>query len=468
MVRVQDQDGNVMALVDLGQHSFDSDSSCWDSAVPVGKLVDWQLDRAWGVAERLVKTNPFYASRIGALPVGRAAADFRSLPLTTKKDVCDDCVEHPPYGSRTVAPAESICHLVETSGTSGKGREVYALDATDEINTHRAEAVGFYWAGVRRGSRVFLTLPVGMTAAGLWYYGGLRLLGANIMSVGSYPTDRKVAALRRYGADVIVGTPSYVQRLALACEEAGVNPASLGVRSLVVAGESYTAGWAASIQEQWGATLYEQYGCTQRAIAWACPGGVLRDGKLGALHFVAEFAYCEIVDPATKQPASHGRSGEVVVTPLQANASPLLRFATQDRVELVEAGQCSCGRPLHGIRAGGVQRYDDMIKIKGVNVWPAAFDAAIFGVPGVLNYQGKVMRRADGSETVEVTIECAPNSATQVADHVVETVRKDLGLGVLVEVVPPGEISRRVPEGFVKVPRWRDLRQAEGDASTSQ
>ncbi len=457
-----------MVLVDIGLHSFDNDSSCWHRDTPVAQLADWQLGRAWAIAERLVKANPYYANMIGELPKGRTAADFRSLPITLKKDVCDDCTAYPPYGSRTTARPDDIRHFVETSGTSGKGREVYALDAADEIDTYRAEAVGFYWAGVRRGSKVFLTLPIGMTAAGLWYYGGLRMLEANIISVGAYPTDRKVAALRRFGADVIVGTPSYVQRLAMACEEAGINPASLGVKSLIVAGESYTVGWAAAIQEAWGATLYEQYGCTQRAIAWTCPGGVLQNGKLGTLHFMAEFAYCEIIDPDTQQPALPGQFGEIIVTPLQAGASPLLRFATQDRIEFIEAGQCSCGRPLQGIRAGRVQRYDDMLKIKGVNVWPAAFDATIFGVPGVLNYQGNVVWRSDGSEAVEVVIECVPDNATKVTHHVVEAVRKDLGLGVDVQVVPPGEITRRVPEGFVKLPRWSDLRQAANNVPTTQ
>jgi phenylacetate-CoA ligase len=449
-----------MGLVDLGQHSFDSLSSCWDRATPTTtQLADWQLGRAWAVAERLVKSNPFYAKWIGELPKGRTAEDFRSLPVTLKKDVCDDCAAYPPYGSRTTCPPEDIRHFVETSGTSGKGREVYALDATDEIDVYRAEAVGFYWAGVRAGSKVLLTLPVGLTAAGLWYYGGLRLLGANVMSAGAYPTDRKVSALRRYGADVIIGTPSYLQRLAMACEEEGVDPASLGVKSLVVAGESYTVEWAAAIQKQWGATLYEQYGCTQRAIAWTCPGGVLQNGKLGTLHFLAEFSYCEVIDPATQQPARPGQFGEIIVTPLQAGASPLLRFATRDRIELVGAGECSCGRMLPGIRAGSVQRYDDMLKIKGVNVWPAAFDVAIFGVPGVLNYQGNVRRHSDGSELVEVIVECVPDSSADVTRHVTDAIRKNLGLGVDVQAVSPGEITRTVPEGFLKLQRWRDLRQ---------
>lgn len=449
-----------MTLVRIGEHSFDDFTSCWHPNSPTSDLAAWQLGQAWKIAENLVATNPFYARHLGSLPKGRTAADFRSLPVTLKKHVCDDCSAVPPYGSRTTAAPSEIRHFVETSGTSGKGREVYALDAIDALNIYRAEAVGFYWAGVRQGSRVFLTLPVGMTAAGLWYYGGLRLLGANVISSGSYSTERKVEALRRYGADVIVGTPSYVQRLAMACVEAGVDPTALGVKSLIVAGESYTVGWATAIQEQWGgAVLYEQYGCTQRALAWTCPGGVLRDGRLGTLHFVAELAYCEVIDPATSEPARLGQFGEIVVTTLQANASPLLRFATQDRIELVDAGQCSCGRSLHGIRAGGVQRYDDMMKIKGVNVWPAAFDAAIFAVPGVLNYQGQVTRRSEGGEAIEIVVETDADHGSVVA-HIARAVRQSLGLNVEIQVVSPGELTRRVPEGFVKLPRWRDLRQS--------
>ena len=454
-----------MPLVNLDREPFDSDTSCWDPQ-PATEPPHWQLARAWAVAENLVETNPFYAKLIGKLPVGRTAADFRSIPLTLKKDVCDDIATHPPFGSRTTS--EEIAHFVETSGTSGKGREVYPLDANDELNIFRAEAIGFYWAGVRRGSRVLLTVPVGMGAGGIWYYGGLRLLGANVMCVGSYPTDRKVEALRRYGADVVLATPSYAQRLATACEDAGINPAALGVKSLIIAGEAYTARWAAAIQEQWGATLYEQYGCSQRAIAWTCPGGILQNGNLGAMHFVAELAYCEVIDPNTKQPTRHGESGEIIVTTLQANASPLLRFATQDRIELVEAGQCACGRPLHGIRGGSVRRYDDMIKIKGVNVWAAAFDETIFGVAGVLDYRGQVMRRPDGAEAVEIVIECESDSGPQLAEQVGAMVRRDLGLRVSVAAVPPGELTRRMPEAFAKMQRWRDLRSAENPVPANQ
>ena len=121
-----------MTLVRIGEHSFDDLTSCWQSNSPASDVAAWQLSQAWKRAEDLVETNPFYARHLGSLPKGRTAADFRSLPVTRKKDVCDDCSAVPPYGSRTTAAASDIRHFVETSGTSGKGREVYALEATPE------------------------------------------------------------------------------------------------------------------------------------------------------------------------------------------------------------------------------------------------------------------------------------------------------------------------------------------------
>ena len=420
----------------------------------------WQLARAWSTAERLAGENPFYRQLLGPLPAERTEAAFRALPTTTKEAVVADCTAHPPYGIRMTADRSAICQVVETSGTSGRGREVYALDAEDVQSVYAAEAIGFWWAGVRPGTTVMLTLPVAMSAAGLWYLGGLRLIGANVLSVGSYDTERKVELLRRYGAEVVVGTPSYIQRLAIALEEAGTDPASVGVRSVVVAGECYGAGWASGVQARWGATLYEQYGCTERVMAWTCPGGVLADGELGVLHFPPELAYVEVVDPATGEPPPPGHTGELIGTPLQAAASPLLRFATRDRAEFVPAGGCRCGRPLPGIRAGGVQRYDDMMKIKGINTWPAHFDSAVFAIDGVADYRGVVGLQPDGTEYVEVTIECAPEAAAVLSQRVADSIRRVAGIGVRVVPVAPGDIARSVPEGFVKVARWRDLRRA--------
>jgi phenylacetate-CoA ligase len=441
---------------------FDSWSSAWDDATPSAPedIARWQLERAWEVAEELATRNPFYSERL-QLPGERTAEAFRQLPESTKAEIVDDCQAHPPYGSRTTGAASEIRHVVETSGTSGKGREIYALDAGDEDAIFKAEAVGFWWAGVRPGTPVLLTMPVGVSAAGIWYYGALRLIGANVLAVGSYSKERKVELLRRYGADVIVGTPSYVERLLSACAEEGFDPASLGVRSVVVAGEPYTAEWAQSIQDRWGgAELYEQYGSTERIMAWACPGGVLKDGALGTLHVPAELAHWEVLDPETNAPVADGEWGHLVHTPLHAEASPLFRFATRDRVQYVAPGSCACGRPLGGIRAGGVQRYDDMLKIRGVNVWPRALDDAVFGVDGVRDYRGTVSLDSRGRELVQLRVEVeAGASVDDVLARIRDSMRRHAGLAVDASAVEPGAIAGETPEGYVKVARWRDERR---------
>lgn len=434
---------------------FDPAIGAWRSSTPrdAERIAVMQLATAWQLAEDLVARNPFY--RHVELPRGRDAAAFEQIPLTRKDDVVADCVAHPPYGTRTTLDRDDIRMTVHTSGTSGRGTEVYALDQQDLDAIVETEAVGFLWAGVGPGTKVLLTIPIGMTAAGLWYQAALRSIGADVLSVGPYATDRKVEILKMFGADMIVGTPSYVHRLAVACRDSGVDPSTTGVRTLMVAGEPYSAEWATEIERQWGATLFEQYGCTERAIAWTCPGGVLEDGTLGVLHFPPEGGYCEVVDPATGRAVEHDQEGELIVTPFGAQGSPLLRYATGDRVRWVAPGACRCTRPLAGIRAGAVMRFDDMMKIKGVNVWPATFDRAVFAVEGVGDYRGRVVTDDSGSEAIVLEVE---TDADATLSAVVASVRNATGLGARATRVGPGTLARRVPEGFVKIKRWTDER----------
>jgi phenylacetate-CoA ligase len=255
----------------------------------------------------------------------------------------------------------------------------------------------------------------------------------------------------------------------VACEQQGLEPAALGVRAVMVAGEPYGLAWAEDVQRRWGgARLYEQYGCTERAFAWTCPGGVVKGGALGALHFPPENAYVEVVDPGTGRSADDGGWGELIVTPLEAASSPLVRFATGDRVRFVGAASCPCGSPLPGIAAGGVERYDDMLKIRGVNVWPRSVDAVVLALPGVAEYRGTVSRSADGHEVVAVQVEPTADAGPGVGAAVAEAVRRETGLHITAEVVLPKAISGGVPEGFVKISRWRDVRRETARSAAAQ
>ena len=433
--------------------AFDEWMGAWSPTTPrdPDDLARWQLERTWSLVEKMAEHNPFYRRRLQP-PPDRDALAFRSLDLTRKQDVVEDCASHPPYGSRTVAEARDIRMVVHTSGTSGQGMAVYALDSADLAAIIRTESVGFLWAGIGEGTRVLLTLPIGMTAAGLWYSAALRAIGANVFSVGSYSTERKVDVLHQFEAEVVVGTPTYVQRLAVACEDAGLPPQKTSVERLVVAGQSFSIPWARAIESRWEATLFEQYGCTERAIAWTCPGGVIKDESLGVLHFPPESGYYEVIDPESGVPVGHGETGELVITPFGADASPLVRYATGDRVRWMAPGSCPCGRPLAGIAAGEVERYDDMMKIRGVNVWPASFDRAVFALGAVSDYRGTIWVDDEGSERIEIRAEGSGEPGA-LAEAVSASIHRVTGLRVDVKIEPSGTLAREVPEGFVKVKR---------------
>jgi phenylacetate-CoA ligase len=417
-----------------------------------------QVDRLNVVLARARET-PFYASRHDGLPervtdVGELAA----FPMTTKGEVLADIAASPPFGSRLRVPLDQVRQVVTTSGTSGAGEEAYPLDADDEQQVFAMAARGFSWAGVSAGSVVLNTLPLTTSAAGQWYYHALRLLGATVLEVGTYSTERKLEYLERFGADTLVGTPSYVLRLALDARRAGLDPPSLPVKRVVVAGESWSVDWMRRLERQWGARVFEQYGSTQRAMAWACPVGAVTATGRGVLHALSDHGVYEVIDPDTGEAVSEG-SGELVVTPFVSSASPLVRFATGDRVTVVPS--CSCGRPGPLFAAGTVDRYDFMVKVRGVNLWPEALDSAVFGVGSVRDYEARVETDESGRELLSVDLELAADDA-EAPERVALAVRQVTGLGATVQTVSGDSLTAGIEDRFRKRRRLYDRRKEDG------
>jgi phenylacetate-CoA ligase len=401
------------------------------------------------------RETEFYREWLDGCPAQiETLAQLRAFPVTRKEDVLRDLAEHPPYGRRLRVPVSEIRHLVETSGTSGTGQEVYPLDAEDEQAVWEMAARGFAWAGVNAGSVVLNTLPLTTSAAGQWYYHGLRLLGANVLEVGSFSTERKLSYLQRFEPDTIIGTPSYVFRLAVEARRAGLDPSAGSVRRMVVAGESWSVAWMQQLESEWGARVFEQYGCTQRGMAWTCPAGGVDGDARGTLHALSDHGVYEVLEPETGEPVSEGR-GHLVITPFASSASPLVRFATGDCVTVVS--DCGCGRPGPCLQAGTVERYDFMVKIRGVNVWPEALDAALFAIDGVREYEAVVEIDDRGREHLQVHIELGGevNDATGRAGAAIKQVT---GLSADIAIVPEAAISRAVEDRFKKRRRLHDRR----------
>ncbi|HEY4277378.1 MAG TPA: hypothetical protein VGM91_04100 [Conexibacter sp.] len=414
-----------------------------------------QLERLNVVLARARETR-FYRERLRGAPVRLDdVAQLAELPVTTKADVLQDIAANPPFGSRTRVAAATIRHLVTTSGTSGAGEEAYPLDDADEAEVFAMAARGFAWAGVRPGAVVLDTLPLTTAAAGLWYYHALRLLGANVLAVGSFATERKLDCLRRFRPDAVVGTPSYVLRLALDARRAGLDPTACGVRRLVVAGESWSEPRMQRLEREWGARVFEQYGSTQRAMAWSCPVGALPEGRRGTLHALSDHGVYEVVDPQTRAPV-HAGDGELVITPFVSSASPLVRFATGDRVTVGHA--CPCGRPGPHLRAGMVERYDFMVKVRGVNLWPEALDTAVLHVDGVRDYDATVELGADGRELLRIEVELERDDDGAAA-RVAEVVGRLTGLHASVNATGGERVTGEIPDRFRKRRRLHDKRR---------
>ncbi len=402
----------------------------------------------------LARRAPFYAEKFKQFPVQFSSLEeWRTLPTTNKREVVADISAHPPFGSRAPqVDRRRLAHVVTTSGTTGLGQEVYPISIDDESAIFQMEARGFAWAGVGPESMVLNTLPMTTAAAGQWYYHGLRLLGATVLQVGPLPTDRKVQHLLQFSPDVLIGTPSYLFHLGVRTTELGHDPRALGVRVIVVAGESWDVHWIARLAETWGAPVFEQYGSTQRSMAWTCPRGAVVDGGRGVLHALEDFGLYEIVNPESGEPVAEGQAGELVITPFCSTAAPLVRFATGDRVTV--APPCPCGRPGLGFVSGLVSRYDYMIKVKGQNLWPDALDEAVFSC-GVVEFEAQVELDDRGREILMISVE---GHDPALRDLVAKAVQTRTGLTPRVVNVPPGAVTNGIADNFTKRTRLKDRR----------
>lgn len=363
----------------------------------------------WSKLQRLLaythERSPYYRRRFDEAGVRldslHSLQDFRrAVPLMRKEDVLADQESRPPFGNRLCVPIDEIVQINTTGGTSGRGQEVYGLTTSDVAVMSSLYGRGVTSAGARRGDVVALTFPMSLSAASLWIYEACRGLELNVLSLGSYDTVTKLRAIEQFQARILIATPSYLKTMAVVAEtELGWNVSESPVEIILTATEAFNVPRIRSLEEQWGARVFEWYGATQRVIAWTCEHGAVRaDGTRGLLHHFPYLALYETLDPVTYEPVDYGEQGELVITFLEAEGTPLIRFATGDRVRLLPASSCGCGNPYDGYESGGVERYDDMLKVRGVNFRPWMSDEAVFAFPAVTNYVGSVRTSAKGRE----------------------------------------------------------------------
>jgi phenylacetate-CoA ligase len=395
-----------------------------------------QWARLTALMETVLPANRFIAEQCKRVGLRRPQDlegwdDFRRLPFTRKSELVEDQAANPPFGTNLSYPLERYVRVHQTSGTTGT--PLRWLD-TQESWDWWARCWGFVLraAGLGPGDRVFFPFSFGLFV-GFWSgFEGVRALGALAIPGGGQDSAQRLAAIEALGATAVCCTPSYALHLAEVARERGVALARLGVRTTVHAGEPGAGIPAvrARIEECWGARAYDHAGMTEMgAYGFECAA------QAGPHVNEAEFI-AEVIDPATGRPADEG---ELILSNLGRLGSPLLRYRTGDRVRVAKE-PCECGRTFLRLDGGILGRVDDMLIVRGVNVFPSALEGIVRRFSAVDEFLIEVYRRGELDE-VRLLLEVGANAAA-VVSAVQEAVRVDLGIRVEAVPVPEQSLPR--------------------------
>ena len=398
-------------------------------------LMQIQFKKLQLMLEPLLETNAFYRRKLTAAGIRRpqdvgGIEDYWRLPFTTKDELSADQAAHPPYGTNLTFPRERYTRIHQTSGT--KGEPLRWLDTDESWNWFARGWAALYKAvGVTSMDRVFFAFSFG-PYVGFWSaYEGARLIGALSVPGGGMSSHQRAKAIVADDISVLVCTPTYALHLAEVAAEAGIDIAHSSVRITLHAGEpgASLAGTKRRIEAAWGARCYDQVGATLvGAWGFECPAQA-------GVHFNEGEFICEVIDPATGL-AAH--EGELVITNLGRLGMPIIRYRTGDRVRLQTAA-CTCGRTFSRAEGGVIGRIDDVLVVRGVNVFPSAIEDVVRRFPEVGEFAADVYRRHELDE-MELRLEVNRADPEGVAAAVARDLRNGLGLRVVVKPVPYGTL----------------------------
>jgi phenylacetate-CoA ligase len=388
--------------------------------------------------------NPFYTRKlddagvaIGAL---RLPGDLRALPLTTKAELVADQQANPPWGTALTEPLVRYTRYCQTSSTTGRPLRWIDTNESWQWMLECWKAV-YRGAKVGPGDRVFFPFSFG-PFLGFWtgFEAGCQE-GLHCIPGGGMSTQVRLAAIEAVGATVVCCTPTYALRMAeVAAAERPDRPLAAGpVRVVIVAGEpgGSIPATRARIEASWGARVIDHHGLTEVGPisfeCWEAPG---------FLHLNEHEYLCEVLDPATGAEVEDGTPGELVVTNLGRTASPVIRYRTGDIV-VRRRGTCACGRTWARLEGGVLARADDMINIRGVNVYPAGVEAVVRRFEEVVEFR-TVVSQPGALRSLRVEIETGPGTANApaVAMRVAGALREAIGLTVAVQAVEAGTLPR--------------------------
>jgi phenylacetate-CoA ligase len=424
-------------------------------ARPVGlpqraQIEQLQLEKLRSLLDAIVPANPFYAHKLAGAGASCSSLEeyTRRVPVTSRHELVRDRLANPPYGTNLTFPLGSYVRCHQTSGTTTVPmRWLDTPESWDRIVGNWVQILGA--AGVTRQDRFFFAFSFG-PFLGFWSaLDAVHRLGCFCFPGGSMTTPARLQAILDNDITVVCCTPTYAQHLGEVARQREIDLTKSRLRLFVVAGEGGGSipATRARIERLWpGTTVFDHHGMTEVGpVSYQCPA------QAGVLH-VLESAYLpEVIDPQSGAAAKAGETGELVLTTLDRIGSPLLRYRTGDLVKPRARSVCACGRHELALEGGILGRSDDMVVVRGVNVYPSLIEELVRGYTEVVEYRVQLdCRNAMAELSLEVEPAAEDNGLGTLQRRLEQSFQTALNLRVPVRLLPPGSL----PRFEMKARRW--------------
>ena len=404
------------------------------------QITEWQNERLVNTVKRVYENVPYYRQRMdeaGVKPEDiKSIDDLSKLPFTCKQDLRDTY----PYGL-FACDMEDVVRVHASSGTTGKqivaGYTAKDLDIWDDICARQLAAVG-----ADKNWKIHVSYGYGLFTGGFGFHGGATKMGAMAIPVSSGNTARQITILQDFGSDVLCCTPSYAMYIAETMEKMGIDTAKLPLKAGIFGAEPWTQEMRLQLEEKLNIKAYDVYGLTEimgPGVAYEC-------SEQTGMHVNEDHFIIEALDPDTGKPVPDGEPGEIVFTCITKEAFPLIRYRTRD-IAVLSHKQCSCGRTFVNM-SKPMGRTDDMLIIRGVNVFPSQIETVLLNMGYAPNYQ-ILVDRVNNLDTIQVQVEMTDklfsDTVTEIskAEHAIEEGLKSLlGVAADVKLVAPNTIAR--------------------------
>lgn len=410
----------------------------WDKKIETmsrKELEKYQLTRLNNEISFARRGSPFYRKVLPAKKL-RYIDDIRTLPFVTKQVIRDRQQAKEPFGDLVAVPEKEIVYISASSGSTGipTASPFTAQDFEDFID---CQARLFWRSGMRAVDRYIHALNFSLFIGGPCVLGAQKL-GALSIHAGSIPSERLLTFMKQFRPNWTWTTPSYAWYLGETAQKAGIDPAKdLNIRNIICSGEPGGAikETRENIEALWNANLYEYYGLSD--IFGACAGSCT---EKSGIHIEEDHMLVEVLDLKTGEPVGEGERGEMVLTTLKKRARPLIRFRTGDIVTYTDE-KCACGRThkrLYGIHG----RTDDMLIIKGVNVFPSDVEAVVRSQDFLTGEYRLIVDRQKHLDIISVEVENTKRTVPEAQDLLATAIKARLGVSAHVIVHPPGTLPR--------------------------